>query len=185
MGGTCSCGQTCSQKGNDCNGIHRPCAVSPPSDLKVINAQLLKAAREGDNALLQQSLRAGAEPETRHPMRMCPGERHVKRVPRRTSGLTPLMHAANGGYLTCVMALLEAKACVNAQDEDGTRALHLAASAGDLDVFKALLVAGADKKVVDKDLRGALDYLPDDIKQSPQQIRQWKAVFDNDLMLAC
>jgi len=181
MGGSGSlgCGGTCSQASSNCS-VQKTCGIRSVDDIKVTNSQLLQAARDGDNGLLLKALRAGAEPDTRHPMTMAPGRKAVKTVRARNCGLTPLMHAANGGYLTCAMSLLEAKASVNAEDEDGTRALHLAACSGDLDVFKALLVAGADSRAKDCYGKGSLDYLPDDIKESPKQIKRWQQIINND-----
>jgi len=60
------------------------------------------------------------------------------------NGLTPLMHAALGGHVDTVRALLDNGAHVNAEDEDRLRPLHFAAKAGSDATFTMLLEARAD-----------------------------------------
>eukprot|EP01136_Pigoraptor_vietnamica_P020758 Opistho-1_new@70073 len=68
-----------------------------------------------------------------------------------SSGMTPLMHAANGGHAGALRALLgerDAHATVNALSQEGWSALHYACRAasrpdGDVDAVRALLEAGA------------------------------------------
>ena len=40
--------------------------------------------------------------------------------------------------------------------------LHLAALSGDIDVFKALVCAGADTQALDDSSKAPLDYLPEE-----------------------
>lgn len=78
----------------------------------------------------------------------------------RAVGLTPLMYTAqNGAELAC-MLLLEAKACVNAEDEDALTPLHFAASAGSLATCRVLLDHRADVCAKDAMDRTALDMVP-------------------------
>lgn len=167
------------------------------SNATVYNARLLRAAREGDIVLLQEALDAGANLETRQPLRLMTAQvaNRADRAADEQShqhscdrwfpvGLTALMHAARGGHLTCVMALLEARAAVEAKDEDGATALHLAASSGDLDVFKALVLAGADGTARDGEKRTPLDYLPEAIRAAPDEESSWRAVLHNELPTA-
>merc|ERR1719203_2232234 len=100
----------------------RACGESnDPPKATLNNARLLRGAQEGDAAAVREAIDAGACTETRHPMRIMPGGRTNKDQPLSKGdwGLTPLMHAAKGGHLTCLMALLDARADVAAEDEDG------------------------------------------------------------------
>jgi len=60
-----------------------------------------------------------------------------------------LLKAAGDGQKEMVKALLEAGAEVNARDNDGWTALHVAAGRGRTEVVKALLEAGADVNATD------------------------------------
>lgn len=72
---------------------------------------------------------------------------------------TPLMAAAMNGHADFVALLIENGAEVNKQDKFGRTPLLLAAKYGDHpEVVKALLKAGADKSVKDKDGLAAADY---------------------------
>ncbi|CAE7201414.1 PLA2G6 [Symbiodinium natans] len=102
------------------------------------------------------------------------------------------------------MALLDSRAALDAEDEehidmpsplqrcqhpsvtkcirqDGATPLHYAAISGDLDVFKALILAGADASLRDTAQRTALDYLPAHIKKDPDLLKSWRAVLRNEL----
>ena len=57
----------------------------------------------------------------------------------------------DNGKLDCVKALIEAGADLNAKENDGWTALHLAACNGKLDCVKALIEAGADLNAKDND----------------------------------
>mmetsp|Transcript_54721 Transcript_54721/g.175532 ORF Transcript_54721/g.175532 Transcript_54721/m.175532 type:complete len:193 (+) Transcript_54721:69-647(+) len=147
---------------------------SEPPRSSMDNARLLRGAQDGEPAVVREALDAGANTETRQPMRIMPGGRSKSNKSHAVYGLTPLMHASKGGHLTCVMALLDARAAVNADDEDGATSLHFAATSGDIDVFKALILAGADVNATDVDERGVLDYLPEDV--GPRVKKNWEAM---------
>eukprot|EP00929_Paragymnodinium_shiwhaense_P030134 TRINITY_DN17128_c0_g1_i1.p1 TRINITY_DN17128_c0_g1~~TRINITY_DN17128_c0_g1_i1.p1 ORF type:complete len:215 (+),score=58.35 TRINITY_DN17128_c0_g1_i1:95-739(+) len=205
------CGKDVSLAGEDklhrdairmCNGVRKGCddvgfpheqcqnvACMRPEHIKEeteLNLQLLSAAREGDAKLLQHALQRGAMVDTRHPLRMRTtvkkgksGSNHHK----VDKGLTPLMYAAQGGHLTCVMLLLDAKANIEATEEDGLVALHFAGMAGSLDVGKALIFAGADKNACDEEGRKVLDFLPEDVTHVPKEMARWKALAAGELLL--
>jgi len=153
----------------------------------MLNARLLRGSQDGDPAVVREALDAGAFTETRQPMRIRPGSRGggdgypTGGRSRTLAGLTPLMHAARGGHLSCVIALLEARARVDAEDEDGATPLHFAAASGDLDVFKAMLLAGADSSVQDSDERRVLEYLPEDIQLDSMKRPKWEAALRDEL----
>jgi len=158
----------------------------------VNNAKLLRGAREGDAVLLRQALDVGANTEVRQSLRAGPGslshitnssrEPDTPRLPERCApGLTPLMHAARGGHLTCVMALLDARAAVDAADEDGRTALHFAAMAGDIDCFKGLVLSAGTGLVRDRFSKLPLEHLPEDLRRKPNEYRRWEAVMRNEL----
>lgn len=94
---------------------------------------------------------------------------------------TALMHAARGGHLTCVMALIDSRASLDAEDEVGATPLHYAALSGDLYVFEALILAGADASVKDSMQKTALDYLPPHIQEDPNLQQSWRAVLRHEL----
>lgn len=174
---------------------------------EISNARLLRGAREGDPTLVRQALDMGANTEARQADRRAPAaakpgqgpggggaalgrpaprgtsaDMETPRLPGRSApGLTPLMLAARGGHLTCVMALLDARATAEASDEDGRTALHFAAVAGDVDVFKALVLAAGDGFLCDKEGRLPLHYLPEEVSRRPAQLRLWEAVMRNEL----
>eukprot|EP00931_Biecheleriopsis_adriatica_P070479 TRINITY_DN44246_c0_g1_i1.p1 TRINITY_DN44246_c0_g1~~TRINITY_DN44246_c0_g1_i1.p1 ORF type:complete len:212 (-),score=38.41 TRINITY_DN44246_c0_g1_i1:65-646(-) len=154
-------------------GLGPPVAASSTS----CNSVLLRGARDGDPTLVREALDAGASTETRAIASS------VAKTGRMESalGLTALMHAARGGHLTCVMALLDSRAALDAEDEEGATPLHYAAASGDLDVFKALILAGADASVTDTKSRGPLDYLPIKIQNDVELQKSWRAVLRNEL----
>merc|ERR1719468_701713 len=77
------------------------------------------------------------------------------------------------GSLSCVQALLKARAHVNARDEDHMRPLHFAALSGELQIAMALMVSRADPLRVDDEQRGPTDCLPEDLRRQPLQLRRW------------
>eukprot|EP00932_Pfiesteria_piscicida_P001720 SRR837773.11668.p1 GENE.SRR837773.11668~~SRR837773.11668.p1 ORF type:complete len:217 (-),score=15.30 SRR837773.11668:60-671(-) len=148
----------------------------------VINAKLLRGAKDGDAALVRFALDVGANTETRQ---VCTSvidtPSDLADVRQAAVGWTPLMFAARGGHLTCVMALLDARASVEAEDEEGCTALHFAAVKGDLDVFKALVLGRGDGLVHDRRGRLPLECLPDAVLLRPDEVRMWDAVMRNEL----
>jgi hypothetical protein len=73
-------------------------------------------------------------------------------------GRTALMYAARNGYPACTALLLARRALVNTRDKSGDTALLLAARyAGDPQVVRALLQAGANNNVKDGKSRSAFD----------------------------
>ena len=86
------------------------------------------AARKGDVPALEQALARGVDVNA--------AERH--------HGRTALMRAAFFGHRPAVEALVARRARVDAVDFETATALHLAASAGEADVVRALAQAGAD-----------------------------------------
>jgi ankyrin repeat protein len=113
-----------------------------------INAQddtgataLVHAARRGQTESARILLDAGANVNT--------PDKH---------GRTALMYAARNGYPACTALLLARRALVNTRDKSGDTALLLAARyAGDPQVVRALLQAGADNNVKDGKSRSAFD----------------------------
>jgi len=69
-----------------------------------------------------------------------------------------LMHAALGGHIDIVRTLLDARAHVNAEDEDRLCPLHFAAKAGNDVVFTMLLEARADPCSRDVEGLTPIDY---------------------------
>jgi uncharacterized protein len=65
----------------------------------------------------------------------------------------PLCRAVCSEKVEVVRLLLDAKADVDTQEEDGSTALMQAAGMGDLEMVKMLVAAGADPKVQDEDVQ--------------------------------
>ena len=72
-------------------------------------------------------------------------------------GWTPLMHAANLGYVLMVSPLLEAGANVNLRAADGATALFMATAHGHSDIIEQLMAAGADTVIPGPDGQTAID----------------------------
>jgi len=113
-------------------------------DESLRNQELLKASMEGHSVDVLRQLEAGACKETRRPFRIVFNGIDPDMQHKDNEGLTPLMHAALGGHVHTVKALLDAGAHVNAEDEDRLRPLHFAAKAGNDVIFTMLLEARAD-----------------------------------------
>ncbi len=96
-------------------------------------ASLWTAAREGDLNVVREHLR-------KHP---------AAHADRDDEGCTPLHHAALGGSVDVVEALLTASAEVDARADAGHTPSYYAAFGGHADVFQRLWDAGADVCVVD------------------------------------
>ncbi len=77
---------------------------------------------------------------------------------RDLSGMTPLLIAARVGRLSVVRALLKKSAHVDAVNDMGCSALHLAAHFSHQEIVKALLGAGANAALADKDGKTAADF---------------------------
>mmetsp|Transcript_32010 Transcript_32010/g.69058 ORF Transcript_32010/g.69058 Transcript_32010/m.69058 type:complete len:194 (-) Transcript_32010:144-725(-) len=148
-----------------------------PASASGWNSALLKGAREGDPVLVREALDAGASTETRS----VASSIVKKGLGHNCMGLTALMHAARGGHLTCVMALIDSRASLDAEDEVGATPLHYAALSGDLYVFEALILAGADASIKDSMQKTALDYLPPHIQEDPNLQQSWRAVLRHEL----
>lgn len=154
---------------------------SPELDGDVKNSQaltnhkLLKAARDGDVQAIEKILDKGAYIETRRPFVMTPEtvSTNDAGLQTRGTGLTPLMYAAQGGYGHACETLLRAGACVNAEDEDGTRPLHFAASSGSAEACMVLIGSGADESARDDEGRTALDLVPASDIATQADKRNW------------
>merc|ERR1711871_967946 len=86
---------------------------------------------KGNAEVTKILLEAGADPTT-----------------KTAKGRTPLMYAANGGFVECAKLLLMARADVNAiEGRDGDTALHMAVRNGHSETVELLVAAGASLKV--------------------------------------
>jgi hypothetical protein len=83
------------------------------------------------------------------------------------------MLAAQSGSLESVQALLQARAKVQARDEDCMRPLHFAAASGELTVLEALLEARADPEALDRNGQGVLDHIPWEVRCLPGEQKRW------------
>jgi uncharacterized protein len=93
---------------------------------------LSKAAERGRTDLVDALLQAGADPDF--------GGIYV-----------PLCRAVSSGNIDVVKRLITARPKVDAQQEDGSTALILAAAAGNLAMVQLLVAAGANPKLRDED----------------------------------
>jgi hypothetical protein len=128
----------------------------------ILNQLLIKAAREGRHNDVSLYLQNGAFVETRRPITIAFHDTGFEEEYDADMGLTPLMHAALGGYAKACQVLLSAGASVNSRDEDGMQPLHFAANSGNLEVFTLLLQAKADPWAQDSQGRSPLDHLASD-----------------------
>merc|ERR1712118_396782 len=93
----------------------------------MLNHRLLRAAQKGDADVIGQLIRKRANLETRRPftVRALPDmNQDSNLMGARGEGLTPLMYAAQAGHAEACLSLLDSHANIEAQDEDGIRALH-------------------------------------------------------------
>ena len=134
------------------------------------NAQLIKAAENGDLQAVQTALAEGANINTKSNTGWTPLlsaafsartevvklllEKGADVNAKENNGVTALMVAAFGGYTEIVNVLLEKGAEVNARTPDGATALMMAAMGaaeirvgGHTEIVKSLLEKGADIKV--------------------------------------
>lgn len=143
---------------------------------------LLNAARDGDLMSLQYAIADGANLETRQPIAFTldgsagseAEEMVLQRDAASVPGLTPLMYAANYPHFQCAKTLLQAKASVNARDQDGWTPLHFAAYTGSLDIADALVACGAKVDALDNDGSDPLCHLPKDVVASRTLLRKWQ-----------
>jgi len=119
---------------------------------------------------------SGASVDVRHPMKLVTIARYDQHKAAKQYGFTPLMYAAQGGYMDIVNTLLEARASVGATDEDGTMPLMLSVSAGEFEVSKVLIAAGADTEARDDDGKEVREYLPEDVLKDPPEARKWRTL---------
>ncbi len=105
-------------------------------DQKGLSAELLDAAKSGDESRVRSLLAAGADP-------------NVQGIGR----LTPLHHVADSraGCVNCAEALVAAGADPNVQGTDGRAPLHYAAARGSEYLVDFLVAAGADADLRCKD----------------------------------
>eukprot|EP00747_Dinoflagellata_sp_TGD_P165834 gnl/TRDRNA2_/TRDRNA2_187740_c0_seq1.p1 gnl/TRDRNA2_/TRDRNA2_187740_c0~~gnl/TRDRNA2_/TRDRNA2_187740_c0_seq1.p1 ORF type:complete len:208 (+),score=39.60 gnl/TRDRNA2_/TRDRNA2_187740_c0_seq1:92-715(+) len=174
--GRCSA-TSCEAAGRDCAAVvANPTLVELPHQ-NMVNQQLLKAAKEGDLVLLKIAVAEGAFLETRRPLAIIRID-HTAAINQKPNapreGMTPLMHAAKGGYLKCVRHLLEAKAKVNAEDEDKMTPLHFAAQSAEIALCRLLIGYGADASCVDADGKNAYDHLPEEAFRKKQDCIDWQ-----------
>lgn len=161
-------------------------SVADKDSKGMTNHRLLVAARDNDVEGIRKAISQGAYLETRRPFvmrpkppagsssEMCDVSTKRKKAPKQ--GLTPLMYCVQNGSLAGTRLLLEAKAQVQARDEDGLRPLHFAALAGELEVSRELLEYGADRDAVDEEGRRAIDVLAADCRKSKAERLEWEAV---------
>mmetsp|Transcript_60630 Transcript_60630/g.131417 ORF Transcript_60630/g.131417 Transcript_60630/m.131417 type:complete len:203 (-) Transcript_60630:106-714(-) len=183
--------QVCRNKCDDCqtmiNAVPELIDSFPSDDLagegdlkdsqSMINHTLLKATRDCDLDAVNIALARGAHLETRRPFVISPEASLKQGSRRRGKGLTPLMYAAHGSADQIVVRLLEARACVNAEDEEGIGPLHLAASTGDAETCKVLLDAGAEVDAEDDHGKRPFDHLPTSQLTTPGERRFWEDLF--------
>lgn len=145
----------------------------------LVDQELVRAARNGDVDAAICAIQAGAHLETRNPFTVLHrGDSFTEEDYLCGEGLTPLMHAVQEGHTKCVAVLLMARACVNAEDEDGIRPLHLAAASGDLEMSATLVWACASTDIVDRAGISVLGHLPHEIRIDMEEVRRWTALLN-------
>ena len=106
-------------------------AVPAPASGRLTVANLHEAVLAGDIDGLKSALAAGADMNARD-----------------NSGLTPLMQAANNGYVLMVKQILAApKVDIDARAADGATALFIAAVHGHKEIIDLLMKAGANVNI--------------------------------------
>ncbi|CAE7176774.1 caskin2, partial [Symbiodinium microadriaticum] len=137
------------------------------SDEVLLNHELLQYARQGNLRGVSEALDKGAWTETRRPLVMKPqkpdtGKKGTGDDPA-VIGMTPIMFAAQKGSAECVQRLLQARAEVNAVEEDGWSALHFASKEGHLQVCQSLLECKADPALMNIDEQRPVDVADEDM----------------------
>ena len=111
-------------------GVQASAVPTPPSGRQT-TANLHEAILAGDLDGLKSALAAGADVNARD-----------------SSGLTPLMQAANKGYVLMVEPILNApKLDIDARAADGATTLFIAAVHGHKEIIELLMKAGADVNI--------------------------------------
>eukprot|EP00397_Hematodinium_sp_SG-2012_P040133 GEMP01043925.1.p1 GENE.GEMP01043925.1~~GEMP01043925.1.p1 ORF type:complete len:183 (+),score=22.20 GEMP01043925.1:81-629(+) len=107
---------------------------------------LIIAAKRGDLKAAHSALRSRADVNTRLHVVFRKGsiEARNNAGSSRNAGLSPLMFAAKEGNIELAQLLLDWRAKVNAEEEDGYRALHFACLNGHFDVACLLIQHGAN-----------------------------------------
>eukprot|EP00927_Polykrikos_kofoidii_P079444 TRINITY_DN76226_c0_g1_i1.p1 TRINITY_DN76226_c0_g1~~TRINITY_DN76226_c0_g1_i1.p1 ORF type:complete len:218 (-),score=41.86 TRINITY_DN76226_c0_g1_i1:75-728(-) len=179
-----ACLATCREPMFDCRDavaeMKVSCAAQEFPWQNTINHKLLSASRDGDHQLIIEALCSGAYVETRRPFRMLaesvtdPSSENVTLL-----GLTPLMYACKSGNIKCVQALIDARAMVNAVDEDGMTPLHFAAESADYEAFKTVLLAGGNPNIIDVSTATPLECLPFEIIEDRKAAEEWRTLVRN------
>jgi len=187
MGGSVS--TCCTDDGNEPIGAIVNVHKYSSTDVQQMSAQalrnhtLLQASRDGDVDCVRRMLATRACPQARQPFRLFPKKDQNGQedgdYASGSLGLTPLMHAAQGGYALACQALLEARAVVNEQEEDSMRPLHFAASSGSLEVCRLLLEARADPEARDVDGNTAFSQVPPVAVCTRMERDRWMQLFEN------
>jgi len=151
------------------------------------NLDLLQGAQDGDVKRVSHALHDGAEPEIRQAFVLFGRDKTLddlnpdgKVVPTRPRGPTALMLAAKSGSVACLQMLLEFKANVSSEDEDGLKPVHYAAMSGELGALACLVQAGADILAKDDQGKGVLDHLPPEVQEDVILRRKWEAALKKD-----
>jgi hypothetical protein len=173
--------------GSACSSI----SVAEKDSKGMTNQKLLAATRDNDVEGIQKAVSEGAYLETRRPFVMRPKPPSTGYEPsgslgkkRKTpkEGLTPLMYAAQNGSVEAAKVLLEARAQVQARDEDGMQPIHFAATGGSLEVCSVLLSHGADKTAQTDDGRRAVDFVAE--AETKEVRAKWEAMLGPQLVSA-
>ncbi|CAK9057307.1 unnamed protein product [Durusdinium trenchii] len=136
------------------------------SDEVLLNHELLQYSRQGNLRGVSEALEKGAWTETRRPLVMKPqkpepGKKSSQDDPANV-GMTPIMFSAQKGSLDCVRRLLQARADINAVEEDGWSALHFASKEGHVQVCQSLLESKADPELRNIDDKTPMDVADED-----------------------
>mmetsp|Transcript_136364 Transcript_136364/g.323003 ORF Transcript_136364/g.323003 Transcript_136364/m.323003 type:complete len:218 (+) Transcript_136364:52-705(+) len=178
-----SCHQRCENVAIEYAGVdlYALTGSHPDGDLHgseaMLTHKMLVAAKEGKEDELHQLLLHGLCVDKRRPFFMKRESEDVKpasfRPVRRQLGMSALMYAAQGGYAKCCLQLLAANADPNAEDEDGMRPLHFAATSGDMAVCEVLIQHRADVGAKADDEKTAFDLVPRDAFPSARHQQRW------------
>jgi uncharacterized protein len=102
-----------------------------------LDTELLQAIFQGELSLVQSLLAQGANPNIY-------GTISPRRTEIKDRGNTPLMWAADEGFTSISLALLDAGAEINARNAANYTALMYATESGRVEVISLLLARGAD-----------------------------------------